>query len=83
MLEFLSIFGIEVIFLHVDIQNYTTHQRSIHCIIMVGIFHWCSPAFFKEILSFSRKREQRGQDFLEKLDSNACLLHWLQNYDFY
>ena len=85
MLEFLSIFGIEVIFLHVDIQNYTTPKKyplyynGFH----VGIFHWCSPAFFKEILSFSRKREQRGQDFLEKLDSNACLLHWLQNYDFY
>ena len=28
MLEYLSIFVIEVIFLHVDIQNNTTHQRS-------------------------------------------------------
>ena len=35
MLELLSIFAIEVIFLHVDIQNYTMQQRSIHCIIMV------------------------------------------------
>ena len=34
MLEYLSIFGIEVIFLHVDIQNYTMQQRSIHCMIM-------------------------------------------------
>lgn len=31
MLELLSIFAIEVIFLHVDIQNYTMQQRSIHC----------------------------------------------------
>ena len=45
MLEFLSIFGIEVIFLNVDIQNYTMQQRSIHCIIMV--FMW---AFFIGVL---------------------------------
>ena len=51
MLEFLSIFGIEVIFLHVDIQNYTTHQRSIHCIIMV--FMWAF--FIGVLLLFSRK----------------------------
>lgn len=45
MLEYLSIFAIEVIFLHVDIQNYTMQQRSIHCIIMV--FMW---AFFIGVL---------------------------------
>ena len=51
MLEYLSIFVIEVIFLHVDIQNYTTHQRNIHCIIMG--FIW---AFFISVfLIFSRK----------------------------
>ena len=51
MLELLSIFGIEVIFLHVDIQNYTTHQRSIHCIIMV--FMWAF--FIGVLLLFSSK----------------------------
>jgi hypothetical protein len=45
MLEYLSIFVIEVIFLHVDIQNYTMQQRSIHCMIMV--FMW---AFFISVL---------------------------------
>lgn len=51
MLEYLSIFAIEVIFLHVDIQNYTTHQRSIHCIIMV--FMWA--VFIGVLLFFSKK----------------------------
>ena len=51
MLEYLSIFVIEVTFLHIDIQNNTMQQRSIHCIIMV--FMW---AFFIGILLFfSRK----------------------------
>ena len=52
MLEYLSIFGIEVIFLHVDIQNYTAHQRSIHCIIMV--FMWAF--FIGALLLYSRKQ---------------------------
>ena len=51
MLEYLSIFVIEVIFLHVDIQNYTTHQRNIHCIIMVFIWAF----FISVLLIFSRK----------------------------
>lgn len=51
MLEFLSIFEIEVIFLNVDIQNYTMQQRSIHCIIMV--FMWAF--FIGVLLLFSRK----------------------------
>ena len=51
MLELLSIFAIEVIFLHVDIQNYTMQQRSIHCIIMV--FMWAF--FIGVLLLFSRK----------------------------
>lgn len=52
MLEYLSIFVIEVLFLHVDIQNYTMHQRSIHCMIMV--FLWA--LFIGVLLLFSRKR---------------------------
>lgn len=52
MLEYLSIFVIEVLILHVDIQNYTTHQRSIHCIIMA--FMWAF--FIGALLLFSRKR---------------------------
>ena len=51
MLELLSIFTIEVTFLHVDIQNYTMQQRSIHCIIMV--FMWA--LFIGVLLLFSRK----------------------------
>lgn len=51
MLEYLSIFLIEVTFLHADIQNYTTHQRSFHCIIMV--FMWA--VFIGILLLFSRK----------------------------
>ena len=51
MLELLSIFAIEVIILHVDIQNYTMQQRSIHCIIMV--FMWAF--FIGALLLFSRK----------------------------
>ena len=43
MLELLSIFAIEVIFLHVDIQNYTMQQRSIHCIIMVFMWAFLVP----------------------------------------
>ena len=75
MLEYLSIFVIEVIFLHVDIQNYTMQQRNIHCIIMV--FMWA--LFIGVLLLFSGKHylfpasgKKRGQDFLEKLDINAC-----------
>ena len=51
MLEYLSIFAIEVTFLHVDIQNYTTHQKYIHCIIMV--FMWAF--FIGVLLLFSSK----------------------------
>ena len=51
MLEYLSVFVIEVPLLHVDIQNYTMQQRSIHCIIMV--FMWAF--FIGVLLLFSRK----------------------------
>ena len=51
MLELLSIFIIEVPLLHVDIQNYTAHQRSIHCIIMP--FIWA--VFIGMQLLFSKK----------------------------
>ncbi len=51
MLELLSIFGIEVIFLHVDIGNYTTQQRSVHCIITA--FLWA--VFIGVLLIFSIK----------------------------
>ncbi|WP_022750900.1 hypothetical protein [Eubacterium sp. 14-2] len=51
MLEYLSIFAIEVIILHVDIQNYTMQKRSIYCIIMV--FMWA--LFIGVLLLFSRK----------------------------
>ncbi len=51
MLELLSIFIIEVPLLHVDIQNYTAHQRSIHCIIMS--FIWA--VFIGMLLLFSKK----------------------------
>lgn len=51
MLEYLSIFVIEAILLHVDIQNYTAHQRSVHCIIMV--FMWA--VFIGVLLLFSKR----------------------------
>lgn len=51
MLEYLSIFVIEAVFLRVDIQNYTMQQKSIHCIIMV--FMWVF--FIGVLLLFSRK----------------------------
>lgn len=51
MLEYLSIFVIEAIVLHVDIQNYTAHQRSVHCIIMS--FMWA--VFIGILLLFSKK----------------------------
>lgn len=38
MLEYFSIFVIELMFLHVDICNYTANQKSVHCIIMVFIW---------------------------------------------
>ena len=78
MLEYLSII-IEVILLHVDIQNYTAQQRSIHHIIMVlcGRYSLVYYYFFPKALPFPDERKPRGQDFREKLDSNACLLHWL------
>ncbi len=51
MLELLSIFVIEVIFLHVDIWNYTAQQRSVHCIITA--FLWA--VFIGVLLIFSIK----------------------------
>lgn len=51
MLEYLSIFVIEAIFLHVDIWNYTAQQRSVHCIIMA--FLWA--VFIGVLLIFSIK----------------------------
>ena len=72
MLEFLSIFGIEVIFLHVDIQNYTMQQRSIHCIIMV--FMWAF--FIGVLLLFSRKHyhfPERGSK-RDKISSKSWIV---------
>lgn len=78
MLEYLSIFVIEVIFLHVDIQNYATHQRGIHCIIMVFMwaFSLVLPCFFsrkqyhfpvrgnkRDIISL--KREAQGKTIFQ------------------
>ncbi len=51
MLEYFSIFVIELMFLHVDIWNYTETQQSIHCIIMT--FIWAVVVV--TVLFFSRK----------------------------
>lgn len=51
MLEYLSIFVIEAMLLHIDIRNYTAQQRSIHHIIMV--FMWA--VFIGVLLLFSKK----------------------------
>ncbi len=72
MLEYLSIFAIEVIFLHVDIQNYTMQQRSIHCIIMV--FMWAF--FIGVLLLFSRKHyhfPERGSK-RDKISSKSWIV---------
>ena len=72
MLELLSIFAIEVIILHVDIQNYTMQQRSIHCIIMV--FMWAF--FIGVLLLFSRKHyhfPERGSK-RDKISSKSWIV---------
>ena len=51
MLEYFSIFVIELVFLNVDIWNYTENQRSIHCIIMA--FMWA--VVIAMLLFFSQK----------------------------
>lgn len=51
MLEYFSIFVIELKFLNVDIWNYTANQRSIHCIIMA--FMW--SVVIAMLLFFSQK----------------------------
>lgn len=51
MLEYFSIFVIEVAFLHVDIGNYTAYQKGIHCIIMACLW----TAVIGAILFFTRK----------------------------
>lgn len=38
MLEFFSIFVIEVPLMHADISNYTPYQRSMHCVIMACLW---------------------------------------------
>ena len=67
MLEYLSIFLIEVIFLHVDIQNYTMQQRSIHCIIMV--FMLVFFCFFQGSIIIFQKGEVKGIRFPRKVGS--------------
>lgn len=51
MLEYFSVFVIELMILHVDIWNYTANQRSVHCIIMV--FIWA--VVIAMVLFFSKK----------------------------
>ncbi|EOS80638.1 hypothetical protein C817_01552 [Dorea sp. 5-2] len=71
MLELLSIFAIEVIFLHVDIQNYTMQQRSIHCIIMVFMwaFFMVFSCFFQGSIIIFQKGEVKGIRFPRKVGS--------------
>lgn len=52
MLEYFSVFVIESIILHVDIWNYTTNSRSVHCMIMA--FMWA--VVIAALLIFSQKR---------------------------
>ena len=71
MLEYLSIFVIELMILHVDIWNYTANQRSVHCIIMV--FIWAVVIVM--VLFFS----QRYLHFpsRENKEDNPSLKNWL------
>ena len=72
ILEYLSIFVIEVTFLHIDMQNYTMQQRSLHCIIMV--FMWAF--FIGVLLLFSRKHyhfPERGSK-RDKISSKSWIV---------
>ena len=80
MLEYLSIFVIEVTFLHIDMQDHTIQQRSFHCIIMVFMWAFFIGVLLFSILSFSRKKEQKRQDFPEKLDRNMILWDGVRRY---
>ena len=78
MLEYFSIFVIEFMFLHVDIGNYTTNQRSVHCIIMV--FIWA--VVIAMVLFFSRKyfrfpvreKKEDKSSFKNWIITFACLI---------
>lgn len=74
MLEYLSIFVIEAIFLHVDIWNYTAQQRSVHCIIMA--FLWA--VFIGVLLIFSIKHYRfptRGNQ-----EEKISLKNWIATF---
>ena len=78
MLELLSIFVIEVPFLHVDIQNYTANQRSIHHIIMA--FMWAVVIamllfFSQKYFNFPSGRNKEEKSSLKNwLITFACLI---------
>ncbi len=74
MLEYLSIFVIEFIFLHVDIWNYTPYQRSVHCIIMA--FMW--TIFIGIILYLSRKHYRFPSR--ENKENTISLKNWIVTF---
>ena len=77
MLEYLSIFVIELMILHVDIWNYTANQRSVHCIIMV--FIWAvvivmALFFSQRYLHFPSRENKEDNPYMKNwLITFACL----------
>ena len=71
MLEYFSIFVIELMFLHIDISNYTANQISVHYIIMV--FIWA--VVIALILFFSKKN--LCFPTREDKEDNISLKNWI------
>lgn len=74
MLEYFSIFVIELMILHVDIWNYTANQRSVHCIIMV--FIWAVVIVM--VLFFSKKYFRFPSR--ENKEDTPSLKNWVITY---
>ena len=78
LLEYFSIFVIELMFLHVDIWNYTANQRSVHCIIMA--FMWAVVIaillfFSQKYLHFpSREKKEDKLSLKNRIITFACLI---------
>lgn len=71
MLEYFSIFVIELILLHVDIWNYTANSKSVHCIIMA--FMWA--VVIAVLLLFSQKYFHFPAK--ENKEEKLCLKNWI------
>lgn len=71
MLEYFSIFIIELMLLNIDVSNYTANQRSVHCIIMA--FMWA--VVIAVLLLFSQKYFHFPAK--ENKEDKFCLKNWI------